>query len=595
MHTERLREIVRLHDAPGPLEGGEPAIEPGAQNPAARQRPWSRLIKVVVLLAPLAAVLAALIETDASDVGAFGLASALPWFGVVGVLAMVIVAASATFLDPFDERFAGASVLSFVLAISAAPAIVYDTARFSWAFKHVGIVDYVNRTGGIDSSIDLLGVYHNWPGFFVAAATLTNWFDLDDAIVIAEWAPVPLNMLTLAGVVFLLGSLSDARRTVWLGALLFFLTNWIGQDYFSPQALAFILYLNVIALVLRFYGNDREQRPPPVLHVITGLLMFIIAASHQLTPLVLLAALGGLLLVRRCRQALVPLLGGWIVLLWATTWAESYVSANLRDQFDRVGSPLANAGETLAKAVERSPAQVWVATAGRGLFLLVLFLGLVGLALRLWRRQDVAAPGVLLMAPAAMLVMQFGGEILFRVALFMLPVLSLLAAEVLRSVPRPGLQRLSVIGATLVCVPLLGLASFGKDAFYSFSANELETAGELMRLAPDNSLLIEGSRNYPSQLLEYEKFTYVAISREPVATQLRIQADPGDELLRWMTQDDYAASYAIFTQSQHLEAEALGSLPNGFLPEVIAELRADDRFAILIDGPDAVVFVAADQ
>ena len=42
---------------------------------------------------------------------------------------------------------------------------------------------------------------------------------------------------------------------VWTGIWLFALGNWIGQDYFSPQAFAFFLYLVVVLVVVRWLGR----------------------------------------------------------------------------------------------------------------------------------------------------------------------------------------------------------------------------------------------------------------------------------------------------------------------------------------------------
>ena len=62
----------------------------------------------------------------------------------------------------------GAHLVALVALLHATPAIVYGTLRYSWAWKHVGIVDYIERHGGVTPDIDTLPVYHNWPGFFGA-------------------------------------------------------------------------------------------------------------------------------------------------------------------------------------------------------------------------------------------------------------------------------------------------------------------------------------------------------------------------------------------------------------------------------------------
>ena len=370
---------------------------------------------VIALITSAALVLLALVRTDPRSVGDFGLVSAVPFYGLVGFVALGAVAVATIHLEQFNELLAGSAVATLVVAISAAPAIVYDTARFSWAFKHVGMVDFIDRTGGFDQEIDVLQVYHNWPGFFAGAASLTSWFGFDNAIVVAQWAPVGLNLMTLGGLVFLLGTLTTSRRTVWLGVLLFFATNWIGQDYFSPQAIAFILYLNIVALALRLYGRWATNRPAPAVHLVMVVLIFTMVASHQLTPLVLVVALSGLLVWRRTARVWIPLGAAVLgLVLWLGGWARTFVQANIADELSGVGSPVANAGETLSKAVDRNDAQVIVALAGRALVVGIVLVAMVGFLVRFWRGHGYRAPLVLLGAPLVMMVLEFGGEILFE-------------------------------------------------------------------------------------------------------------------------------------------------------------------------------------
>ena len=45
-------------------------------------------------------------------------------------------------------------------------------------------------------------------------------------------------------------------RLIWTALWLFCLGDWVGQDYFSPQACAYFLYLVVIAVSLRWYSSS---------------------------------------------------------------------------------------------------------------------------------------------------------------------------------------------------------------------------------------------------------------------------------------------------------------------------------------------------
>ena len=131
-------------------------------------------------------------------------------------------------------------------------------------------------------------------------------------IALAMWAPVVANLLDLGALLLLLPTLCTDRRVVWTAAWLFFLGNWVGQDYFSPQAMAYFLHLVVLALLLGYFRR-RSARSGPIdsagdarqpagalddrrLAIAVGLTILSLAvtniSSHQLTPAMMLCADG---------------------------------------------------------------------------------------------------------------------------------------------------------------------------------------------------------------------------------------------------------------------------------------------------------------
>ena len=108
--------------------------------------------------------------------------------------------------------------------------------------------------------------------------------------------------------------------------------------------------------------------------------------------------------------------------------------------------------------------------------------------------------------------------------------------------------------------------------------------------APDGTLLIEGSPNYPSKFAFYERFVYVPISREPQATRARILADPVGVMEEWMSNLDYPESYLIITESQKVGSDALGIMPAGSLDAIEAALLASPRFEAVFHTKNASVF-----
>jgi hypothetical protein len=189
----------------------------------------------------------------------FGLVSALPaafW----AAAALLMVSFCWTVVRwPGRWPALGAHLLTLVVILHATPAIVYGTLRYSWAWKHVGVVDYIIHHG-IDFNLGgVLGIYQGWPGFFALNAFLTNGGGLQSALSYAPWALVVNDLLWLGPVLLIARAFTADWRMIWITAWVFELGNWVGQDYFSPQAFAYFLFLTVIAVCLRWLGDDRPR------------------------------------------------------------------------------------------------------------------------------------------------------------------------------------------------------------------------------------------------------------------------------------------------------------------------------------------------
>ena len=144
--------------------------------------------------------------------------------------------------------------------IHGTPAIIYDTLRYSWAWKHVGIVDYIQRHGSVESDVETLSAYHDWPGFFTLSALVTDVAGVRAATAFAAGAPVLFNLAFVGGLFLIFRSLTRDRRLLWLAIWLFVLADWVGQDYFAPQAMAYFLYLVVIGICVGWLRGRSTMR-----------------------------------------------------------------------------------------------------------------------------------------------------------------------------------------------------------------------------------------------------------------------------------------------------------------------------------------------
>ena len=256
--TVRLRGL--RHASSSPRIGPAPA----GPAPASRRLglPLDPGLRPADGILPAALILwgASLSTVDLSTMNDYGLLAALP-AGFYLALALLVLSILVTLHDsrPSPVRFA-LHVACLVLVLHGTVPLILSAPNYPWTFKHVGVTDYVNLHGGVRASTD---IYQSWPGFFALAAWFTKLAGVGSPLAYAAWAPVYFNLLNCLMLSFAFASLPVTRATRWLAMFLFVAANWVGQDYFAPQALAFVLTLAVFALLLSWFGAER--RPAAVL------------------------------------------------------------------------------------------------------------------------------------------------------------------------------------------------------------------------------------------------------------------------------------------------------------------------------------------
>jgi hypothetical protein len=525
-------------------------------------------------------------------------------------------------------------VIVLIIVIHGTPNILYRTLRYSWSWKHVGLVDYIQRHNSVDPRIATLSAYHNWPGFFALSALITEAAGLKSALSFAGWAPVFFNLIDLGVLLLIFRTFTQDRRLIWLSIWFFYLTNWVGQDYFSPQALNYFLHLVVLGVCLKWFKvttplskstikrwlvfdwaaslfhslvnrtarddtADTTAQPGQRagLIAIIVLLLVVIASSHQLTPLMTISALAALVVFQRCKARGLPILAIILMLTWIIYGAVVFLNGELPSIIESIGQLTDNVDSNLIDLSQVSPGQRLVAIMVRGLTVSVWGLALLGGIRRLRQGYWDLACMLLAVAPFAMLASNsYGGEMLFRVYLFALPFMAFFAAALLYPSPTCGRSGRTALTTMLLSGALLVgfcFAYYGKEQQYHFTEKEVDAAQYLYNVAPANSLLIEGSRNYPSQFQNYEHFTYVPIARESKETQLDVVYHPVDVLSRWMSNSKYTAAYLIITRSQKADVDTLGVMQAGSLDRVEKTLMQSHEFTIVYANEDAKIFTLA--
>jgi hypothetical protein len=254
--------------------------------------------------------------------------------------------------------------------------LVYVEPRYAWSYKHFSVVNYINTHGRLDASIDL---YNNWPGFFALAAWFGNVAGVGTPLIYAAWAQLFFTLLVVLELGFALRALPLSDRERWLALFLFVGGDWVGQDYFSPQAMGFVLTLGVFAVALHWFGDDRgrtwlarlghslrdrltkrrariidDERPAldvsraGAIAVLLGVFS-VLVVTHELSPYVVAIQMTALALIGRVRPR-------WIVVaMWALCLAYLLPRFALVDNTFHIVTALTNPFSNVQHSVKQYP------------------------------------------------------------------------------------------------------------------------------------------------------------------------------------------------------------------------------------------------
>ncbi|MHB1593856.1 MAG: hypothetical protein ACYCO9_06265 [Streptosporangiaceae bacterium] len=450
-------------------------------------------------------------QTHITRLGPYGLPPALPVVFYAGVVLLVISAsAELARRQPTPWRMALHATALVVMLFGTAP-LVYAAGRYEWLYKTIGVVQYVNAHGALNPHID---IYQNWPGFFALSA----WFDkvagVPSVLAYGKWAQLAFELAAIPLLYLSYVGLGLSVRQRWLAIMLYSASNWVGQDYFSPQALGTVLVLGVMAITLRWLyagsewtllperapgrlrrgpGQDPlatapvrpadRSAPGAALIVVTLLLtFFVLTFTHELSPYILVAQLACLAIFRLVRPRWLPVAMIAIAIAFLIP-RYSYVSSHYA--VFSIGNLLHNAFPPSFSGGQAAPAQQFVQRASEGLAVLVWLLSAVGAWLH--RRSKVLVLTLVLLAysPAGMLaVSDYGHEGILRVYLFSLPWSAALAAMAVAPVTRAirsgqtWAARLAMLRVPLalgVALALFFPAFFGDDSYNVMPQPEVAT------------------------------------------------------------------------------------------------------------------------
>ncbi|MGW8886219.1 glycosyltransferase [Streptomyces sp. NPDC055749] len=492
-----------------------------------------------------------------------------------------------------------AYVIALITVLHATPPLLYQELRYSWAWKHVAVIDAMMRHDGEVPNAAGFNIYNQWPGFFQFNALILKATGLESPLGYALWAQLLTNLLLLGPLLMIYRSITRDRRLIWGAVWIFYACSWVGQDYFAPQAFTFLLFASVIALVVRRLPSSRFPVPrTPRRGWPVGWLLLVlvieaaIVSSHQLTPLMLVSALLLLSLPRRNRRVTLPALVGAIVLTvaWNGTVARPYVAANLDSFVNALSRPESNVWSGLSRLADAAPSQVMVSWIDRGLSGGIVLLAAIALAARPWTRRT-PLPLLVLFPLPLVAVNAYGGEMVFRAFMFMLPAAALLVASLLLPSGRARPARMATVLVLLLA--MLGSLVFGyysKEAMNRFSSQEVAATRYLTTGTPTGSLIISVTFAAPGLEMHYDRHERTQITEESLSTKRLLVQDPLAGLEPLLDRAGSKPAYILLSRAQAADVRLNGELPADFMTRLESALAKASSFTPVYRNGDAVVY-----
>lgn len=556
-------------------------------------------------------------QVDIAHLGDYGLPPALPsaWYLALA-LAIVGAVSAITTNRPSAPIMIGCVVVVAIILYGTVP-VLSAQPHYAWVYKHIGVVRYLEVHGKVDPSID---IYNRWPGFFALAAVFSRVVGSSDPETYASWAELAFVLIDMFLVMAAVKIVARDVRIASGAALLFILTNWVGQTYYSPQAFTFVLCMTLIVVLLgqlrassysrRLTGlvermvrtpqlpvqTDTHRRwpRPATLAIVLGL-DAVIVASHQLTPYVLLASVALLMAAGVVRP--------WWVLGAMIGMTIAYLSANLNFIQHNYGlytslDPFNNA--QVSTFTETPSAGKSFNTNAELLASAALWLGgLLALICLLRRGLGVRALplAALALAPLAVIFGQnYGGEASLRIILFSSPWWSAVMAWALMTIHRQSLRLVAMLVVALGFAALFVPSFFGQEELNIISPAEVRASEWFYSHARPGSVLVLSAPGFPYKYGgTYPEFrgpegdSNPNLLTEPAFRngQLGQRQVP---LIAARIREYSRHGYIAFTRDQTAYAEVLGIMPPGAMNSLEAAVARSPEFRLWYGNRDAQIF-----
>ncbi len=488
--------------------------------------------------------------------------------------------------------WAAVAILLAIVVQRVTVVLITEVPIYTWTYKHIGLVDYIIRNRNLaPAAVD---IYNQWPGFFTAMAWFSSVSGLDP-VHIAHWFGPVVHVLMAVLTGALARGLGLSRSAALIAAMIAELLNWVGQDYFAPQAFGLMMATACLALLA-------HSRQFPVAGYVSVAVFVVLVPTHQLTPVWLCACAVALAVFRQIRPGWLPLLYGAVVL--------AYLLPRL-DQIRRYGmftgsNPLSNSNSNVP--TRGSDGRVFTMLVDRSLSAAMWLLALVSVVI-IWRQVGMPWAASIMAFSSMMLLggQSYGGEAIFRVFLYSLPGCAVLIAAVVVGVfDSSGLRRrlVMVCAWTISVVALVASMQgyFGGWSYVTMTRTQLEQSRWLLAKDPSGATItVMAPAGWPERpTADYVGHALADSGYDKPLVFLKNSLSTGFPTDRDMDRLELLARsggnplYLVLPRQTGTYSDYYGLFRDGAVQLLVDKLSTRPQWIRVIDDKDTVVFSYAE-
>ena len=442
------------------------------------------------------------------EMGDFGLVHALhPSYFIS--MAMLLISFILALTKKQNTRIFFIIILLLNIILFLTPAIIEQTARFRFAYKVYGFAEYIIRNGNFNPNMIW---YHGWPGAFLIISMISDIVKQNDDFLFLMYFPFIIQILYFFPLYIFLKSLFQDDKKVWIGVWIFYIINFINQDYMSPQAFAYLYYLILLSIIVKMTniggidnnGNYKNYIPYKFVSVI---LIAGLTIIHMMTPMIILSIICfAALFNKSSRKDLLKfaLVLTIIMIAWVIYGAYVYLDWHLVDFFQKFLQSDSYT-QNVQQRVTGSSAHLIVT---RLMIFTTLISGgfaIIGIMLSYFRKDNIFKTNIRTFYMIGGILMltnsPYGGEMIMRIFLFMLPFLSFFIAQIFVSK-----AKIILILFLIIMTPLNIVTHYGNEKYDYVSKAELTSFDFYYKNADYRNI----TGGYPITFYKFaEKFNFV--------------------------------------------------------------------------------------